>query len=203
MKVMPLHRKGWGNCGLEPGNREELDRKPKAFIKKSLAFTEETRMEHQALLETLDYDPATGVFTWKIAPNSRAWPGKVAGRLWNNQYRRISINGREYQEHRLAWFYVYKSWPTGEIDHINRIKHDNRISNLRCTTRSGNQQNKGQSRSNTSGIPGVYWHKRDKRWIAAIRVNGQKKMLGSYKELSDAAEAYRAAKLKHHIPTIF
>lgn len=156
-------------------------------------------LSHKDLLVYLSYDPCSGVFIWKKTINSRAIKGRRAGRLWNKQYRRISINGVEYQEHRLAWFYVKGHWPKYEIDHINRDKSDNRIENLRDVVRSVNQQNKGITKANTSGVPGVSWLKREEKWSARISVHGERIWLGRFHDIKDAEIAYKTAKSIFHL----
>jgi hypothetical protein len=155
-------------------------------------------LTHKKLKEVIVYDQETGEFIWAKTVSSRALVGKTAGRIWNGQYRRITIDKVDYQAHRLAWFYVTRTWPVGEIDHINRNKSDNRIVNLRCAGRSGNQQNKGVQQNNKSGYPGVYWHKRDLKWVAAIRCNGKRISLGSYSTPEAAHITYLAAKRNLH-----
>ncbi|EHL6353356.1 HNH endonuclease, partial [Escherichia coli] len=110
---------------------------------------------HKELTSSLNYNPETGVFTWKIASGSSSI-GKVAGFKTNSQadYLSIRINGKSYLCHRLAWFYMKGCWPKGLIDHINGVKNDNRISNLREVTRGQNKTNSVSS-SNT-GIKGVH-----------------------------------------------
>lgn len=156
-------------------------------------------LTYERLKEVLSYDCESGEFTWKKNIGSRAKQGAKAGRIWRGQYRRISIDGTEHQAHRLAWLYAYGEWPVGEVDHINRQKADNRLINLRCVGRSGNQQNKGTPANNTSGVKGVHWHKRDQVWVAAITVNNNKKRLGNFKSLSAAEDAYNAAKRQLHV----
>lgn len=79
--------------------------------------------------ELLNYDPETGLFSWN-AKRGRCAKLAVAG-SWNSYgYRRITVDGRGYPAHRLAWLHVHGRWPQGEIDHINGIKHDNRLANL-------------------------------------------------------------------------
>lgn len=114
-------------------------------------------IEHAELLELLDYNSDTGVFTNKVTRNSRAVKGARAGNLDSvNGYRTLNINKQKYREHRLAWFFVYGVWPAKEIDHINRVKYDNRIENLREATRSQNMLNTKLSKDScTSKYRGV------------------------------------------------
>ena len=81
------------------------------------------------------------------------------------------IKGKIYREHRLIWMYVYGEMPNGMLDHINRIKSDNRIENLRIVSFSENRQNIGKLSNNKSGFKGVWFHKVNKNWCASISVD--------------------------------
>jgi hypothetical protein len=121
----------------------------------------------------LQYDPETGVFTWKPrvarSTNDKTWnakfSGEIAGTINNQGYRRIKIDGESYGAARLAWLYIYGEWPQNEIDHINRIRSDDRLVNLRKATRTENNNNK----SNNNGLPeGVIWHTLKAKYQAQI-----------------------------------
>jgi hypothetical protein len=116
--------------------------------------------------DKLNYDQNTGVFTWKVKPNSTTNIGKVAGTL-NKNYVEICVSGKKYGAHRLAWLYVYGEFPK-LIDHINNNPSDNRICNLREATHKQNSWNSKTPITNTSGIKGVSWHKRDNKWRVCI-----------------------------------
>lgn len=145
----------------------------------------------------LDYDPETGVFTWRVTLSDRTPAGSVAGSS-SSGYRRVCICRRYYMAHRLAWLYVHGVWPPEEVDHINRVRNDNRISNLRLVSRSENAQNVGLKRTNTSGVTGVNWHAHSKKWRAAIRVPGVKLQLGVFSCFAQAVRARRAAETTYH-----
>lgn len=85
-----------------------------------------------------------------------------------------------------------------QIDHINRNRLDNRRENLRLCTRSENQYNIGLRKDNRSGARGVYYHIRDKRWIAKTKVQGERIHIGSFKTKEDAVIAYNEFVKKHH-----
>ena len=128
----------------------------------------------------LVYESDTGEFSWlKSKGGSKA--GKRAGTLANNGYLHITYNYKSHLAHRLAWLFVMGKWPTGMIDHINRDKLDNRISNLRVVDNQTNQRNAKANSRNTSGHRGVYWHKGKNKWYASIRVNNKQLHIGSYK----------------------
>jgi hypothetical protein len=74
--------------------------------------------------------------------------GSTAGSVKRNGYVAIKIDGVLYKAHRLAWYLGTGVWPAPEIeiDHINRVKGDNRLCNLRLVTRIGNQANTERTR---------------------------------------------------------
>lgn len=84
------------------------------------------------------------------------------------------------------------------VDHISGNTLDNRKHNLRIVDNTQNQQNKGMSRNNTSGVKGVSWHKRDRVWRASISVNGKRIHLGNFSDKEDAIKAYRSAVVLYH-----
>lgn len=150
------------------------------------------------LRSILNYDPSTGVFTWarKIARCIKL--GGVAGCMDWYGYTIIRINKNKYGAHRLAWLYVHGVWPRYQIDHVNGIRDDNRICNLREATVAENGQNRKIQRNNTSGHPGVVWHRGARKWQAQITINGKQLYLGRYDLLEDAVLARREAKEVHH-----
>jgi hypothetical protein len=118
--------------------------------------------------------------------------GDVAGNSSDGRYVVIQIDGRSYYAHRLAWFYVHGAWPS-IVDHVNRNGLDNRLSNLRAATKSLNAVNSPLAASNTSGHRGVYWSKRNGKWLAKIKVAGKEKYIGLFNDKDEAAAAYRSA----------
>ena len=149
--------------------------------------------------ELLDYSESTGEFRWRKRV-SRTAKGTVAGKLKPNGYVSIGISKRNYLAHRLAWLYVHGEMPSGQIDHINGVRNDNRIANLRDVTRSENCQNIRAARKDNKscGLLGATWCKRDRRWVAGITVNGKRKSLGCHDTAEQAHQAYLTAKAKFH-----
>lgn len=146
----------------------------------------------------LDYDPETGVFTYKYAVARCIKVGFVAGAIDTSGHRQIKVFGRGYSAHRLAWLYVHGEWPALHIDHINGVKDDNRIANLRLATRSQNLHNRKNLRNNTSGYKGVSWNRTLKKYQAYIGCNGKIKHLGFFEKAKDAHDAYCVAALRLH-----
>lgn len=146
----------------------------------------------EELKELLEYQRDTGVFIWRIASGARAKAGATAGAFDTYGYRQIQIKKRLYLAHRLAWLYEFGYWPEKTIDHINGIKDDNRIDNLREVSMQQNKQNlKGATKSNkTTGILGVYAvpSKRNP-YAAQIGLNKKKIHLGRFPTLELAKEA--------------
>ena len=143
------------------------------------------------LKEVLDYNPDTGVFTWKNTVSNRAVIGSVAGNKDNHGYICIKINRKPYQLHRLAYLYMTGNFPENLIDHINHIKDDNRWTNLRDATYSQNMSNIVKYKTNTSGYKGVGWSKTAKKWRAQISYMHKDIYIGSYNTPQEASEAYK------------
>jgi len=122
----------------------------------------------------------------------------MAGGDHGSGYKVIGVDGKLYLAHRLAWFFVHGNWPSDQIDHINGIKDDNRICNLREATTSENHQNMPLIKSNRSGAVGVHWDRASGRWMAQIAVNRRRKTLGRFDTVEDAARAYQEAKAHLH-----
>ncbi len=145
----------------------------------------------------LNYDPNTGIFTWAIN-RYRVRVGAGAGTLRKDGYIRIQIDCELHLAHRLAWFFVHGVWPVNQIDHINGVRTDNRIANLRIATPAENSQNQGKNRNNTSGYTGVSWNKRAGKYQSQIQVNGKLIYLGLFDDKEEAKQAREDAKKKYH-----
>lgn len=127
------------------------------------------------LRQILEYDPETGVFRWKekTSKHSNVEIGSIAGFRTATDYIFISILNKEYAAHRLAWLYVHDEWPSEFIDHINGVKYDNKISNLREASHSENQWNHKIRKDNRSGFKGVSYNKKSKSIIKNLKSGKQ------------------------------
>ncbi len=150
------------------------------------------------LRKALAYNPITGIITWKESESPKIPCGTVAGHLYKSGYRMIRVRGVSYNAHRIAWALHYGEWPRHQIDHINRVRDDNRICNLRHCTNAQNQQNAKIRSNNTSGVPGVSYKPLDGKWVAYINVNGKRHQLGRYVSKQDAIAAREDGKRLYH-----
>jgi hypothetical protein len=147
------------------------------------------------LKELLDYDPETGVFTWRIQ-RQYVHPGDKAGSVSSEGYVVIGCDQRVYKAHRLAWLYVTGNEPRHQIDHINGVKNDNRLANLREATHSQNQFNTSK-RVTESKLPrGVT--ESNNGYQARIGYGTKRIYLGYFKCPAAASFAYQIAADKMH-----
>lgn len=185
-------------CADRDAPRKALS-KPAAFVVLCKGLTLKTELTAERLRELLHYNPETGVFTW-LVHRFRHKAGSVAGSPESDGHTCIGVCGRNYRAHRLAWLYVHGHWPKQEIDHINGVRTDNRIANLRDVSRTVNSENLRSAKSNnTSGFLGIYLHKKSGLWHASIKVNGRKLSLKYHKTKEEAYAVYVEAKRRLHI----
>lgn len=152
----------------------------------------EASLTAEELRSLLFYDAETGEFAWKQARRG-VMVGAKAGTACAHGYVEVMINQNRHYAHRLAWLYVTGHWPQEEIDHINRVKSDNRLVNLRSVTRIQNSENRPKNSNNTSGFKGVYLHKPSGRWRAEIQRNHKRRAIGYFETPEDASAAYEKA----------
>jgi len=147
------------------------------------------------LREMLVYDQDTGIFRRKSQHHSVV--GGIVG--WDNGvgYLKTMIGKKNYYLHRLAWLYVYGRWPVAQLDHVNGVKNDNRIANLREAAPSENAWNVRRRADNQTGIKGVTLHPCGK-WQAQIGFNGRIQYIGSFNTPEEAIAARSAAAKELH-----
>lgn len=154
---------------------------------------------YERLTELLDYNPDTGIFTWKIKRSNKVPAGSVAGCFKTNTgYIYIMIDHVGYLAHRLAFLFMNKEFPPDVVDHINSNRIDNRFSNLRMATKSQNQHNRVIGCDNTSGYKGVNWDSHSKKWRARIRYRRKLYEAGSFSDREMAAKAARDLRIRLH-----
>ena len=163
----------------------------------------------QFLHKLLSYDAETGKLYWRERHRGMFKNNKSYG-MWNTRYANqpafTAINqgylqGCVYKHiiraHRVIWAMHYGEWPVDDIDHINGIRNDNRICNLRIVTRSENLRNQKRSSKNTSGVTGVYWHKATGRWMAQLKVHQKTVYLGRFDTIEAAVAARKEGEKAH------
>lgn len=166
--------------------------------------------ETPELIETLrkvfHYDPDTGKLLWNYRPVSEFLSQKEQQR-WNTRYANthifttnnkgyliVGLNKVRHTVHRIVWAIHYGTWPTYQIDHINRERWDNRIENLREVTNTENQRNRSKQRNNTSGHNGIRKSINGK-WEVRKCWGITHYSLGTYNNLKDAIQARKQAEL--------
>ena len=162
----------------------------------------------ELLRQLLRYEPDTGKLYWKERTpdmfkreaDCKAWNRRYANQealsSVNNGYKRGSVIGKPILAHVAAYAIYYGECPNN-IDHINGIRSDNKIKNLRSVTKRENSMNRSISANNTSGYTGVIWIKHIKKWQAKIKVHGKQISLGFFKDKTDAAAARKEAETKY------
>lgn len=150
------------------------------------------------LKEVFTYDPETGIFRWKISPRNRTLPGDLAGHVNDSGYMVVTIDKQLLRMHRAAWAIYYGEMPSKHIDHINGIRSDNRICNLRLATKSENCQNTARRKDNKTGAKGVHYRKDTGKYSATISLNGKTMNLGCFDDFESAVKARHDAEIKYH-----
>src|SRR6516162_5104994 len=172
-RVRAGHLAVTNSCGCLKGNR---------IPKKRVPLTQER------LKELLHYSPGNGEFFRKITKQGPAKPGDRAGWINSHGYLQINVDGNRYQAHRLAWFWTHGNFSLKELDHINRDRSDNRITNLRESTRSENNANSKRQKNNRSGFKGAYQN--GSGWMAKVKHNGKTIYLGTFDSPEEAHAVY-------------
>ena len=142
----------------------------------------------EELQSLFEYNPDSGELFWRVRTSNRIYPGKVAG--WSGQrgYRSVTLGKRKFKVHRIAFYMGSGIEPTGEIDHINGVKSDNRLCNLRDATRSQNRANTRAFKNNKLGLKRVSKHKG--KYRAQIGFHGRKIYIGLFESPEEAHAAY-------------
>lgn len=157
------------------------------------AYSQEQVTELRAkVLELYDFDPETGVFARR-----RGWAqGQPIQTTFANGYIQLAVGKGRYRGHRVAWLLHYGVWPDRYIDHINRVRTDNRIANLRLTDSALNCLNAARVGS-SSGFKGIRFNRKTGLWDVTIKVRGVSHYASRFPDPASAARAYDRLALKH------
>lgn len=146
----------------------------------------------------LRYDSETGQIWWIKRPSSTAKLDRPAGYVKSDGYLEVRIAGERIFTHRIAWALSYGKWPKQQLDHINMIRSDNRIVNLREASVADNNRNRIVQKNNRLGIKGVAFKSEGNCYQARIMVNKKSHYLGRFSTAEEAARAYALAAAEHH-----
>ena len=150
-------------------------------------------------LSSMLYEPDTGLLRWMpdkkfIKKNDGEPLGCSDGQKgYLLVYITACGKSRGIRAHRLAWLLHYGDWPDGQIDHINHVRTDNRICNLRSVCHVENHKNRSLRKDNTSGYSGVSYSSRQDRWIGSFQADGKKIHVGRFRTADEAGAAVRSA----------
>ena len=134
-----------------------------------------------------------GCLIWRITKSKNVPAGRVAGTQYKNWYSQVRVDGILYMTHRIIWLWHHGYMPEGELDHINKMKHDNRIENLREVSHQCNLRNTGNHKDNKSGVKGVYKSEGWSQWLAFIVLKNKQRKLGMHDSFDEAVLARLAA----------
>jgi hypothetical protein len=177
-----------------------------ADVISNMRRSKEQRLTASRLRELFDFDPLTGLFARKIALTNKVkstiglW---VPGWMTQYGYCALRLEGGAFLAHRLAWLHVHGEWPSGQIDHINGARTDNRIENLRVVTNAVNQTNLSPASSTShSKVRGAHWNSRLRKFQSQVEVAGKRLYLGLFDTAEQAHQAYVEARRQHGIEAL-
>ena len=145
-----------------------------------------------------NYDPETGKLYWKVSTSWRIIVGEEAGSVHPNMgYVVVGLKCRHFVAHRIIWEMHNGPIPKGmQVDHINHIRDDNKLCNLRLVTHADNHKNMTRQSNNVSKIPGVYWDTARGKWHVQIKYQRKLYALGRFDDFFEACCARKSKELE-------
>jgi len=154
------------------------------------------------------YEPENGKLYWKDR-NVADFSSEAKGRSWNTKnggkeaftakdshgYHHGTIHGASFRAHRVVWA-MHHTEPFDQIDHVNGVRSDNRLINLRTATDASNRKNQKRPKDNTSGHIGVSWHKAARKWMVEIKSEGKREYLGLFPLFEEAIAVRKEAEAR-------
>ena len=156
-------------------------------------------VEMEELIRIFHYDDISGILSYRVSTAFRVRAGSIAGTMHSAGYLRVMVKGKNLYVHRVIWALTHGEWPD-QIDHLNGVRHDNRICNLRAANNVMNCHNKHKIRATNTGVPNVYLDKRHSTYKASLSANGVFHHLGTFKTLQEATLAVDAGREKYQSP---
>ena len=149
--------------------------------------------------ELFHYEPSSGKLFWKKTTTNRVKVGDEAGSFCNSTgYTNVFIDGKGYTLHRIAILLATGVYDKAvQVDHIDHDRGNNRLSNLRVVSHAENMRNQSLRNTNKTGVTGVSYTTRDRRWVAQIYIDKKNTNLGYFKTLEEAAAVRKAAEIKY------
>jgi len=147
----------------------------------------------ERLREALSYDPATGRLEWKVRISCHN-PGEHAGCVKMDGYVYVNLDKNRMFGHRIAWALHYGRWPDHQLDHINGVRSDNKLANLREVTNSVNQHNRRDMVRKNGSLKGTSFSKKLGQWNASIVIDSKRFHLGTFASEEEAHAIYAEAK---------
>lgn len=172
--------------------------RPEGGIRRKKRLTKPRPLTHSLVRLLFDYHEE-GYLTWTSACPRVDRRGMRAGQLSvSSGYWDVMIYGRSYKLHRVIFLWHHGYMPEEVVDHEDRNRDNNKISNLRDVSKTCNNRNCEVRKDNVSGVCGVFWHKQSRKWEAKVRVASQGVTVGRFSDFVEAVKARHAAEVKYN-----